>query len=679
MSDLPTSKILDLGYNGGNLWNTINFDISKHIEMSDVIDLENSPPHKAWQKKAFDKLRYSKNFIVKAVPGAGKSMLAMFLVVDRVIRSNYGKKTLILVPQQQLTKSFLDACDKKRMRIDGKEYAAGISFDCCKDTISKQEKLYGYLNKQPRDLKAQINTLMCIATHYNFVTVWDRLTIEQRRASVKNLILIADECHHVSYGEESEEMTILGKIFNEILSYKEETLEIGMLSATDFRGDNMEILSRENRREFSKYTLHWDEYYPTLGIKEFNFFFDFYDRDPLPAICERMQKNPSAHHLVILPKTGDKFRKDAETLKTYRLAIHKVVSATIEVVSDIGKRHNFLKLNENPAAYNAVIACDKFNEGTDWPPCDRIHNTASGKSLPRQYQINGRAFRHYSNKTTVEVTNYLQKRVECDSLREILSDYFNALMIAVMIDDEFCPVMLPNLPPAAKRRGESSTRLSDILEDDYAMFKAELFLNYELLHGKNKDLEKVKSVAESVAEKYWRDDLGISLESLCMGALAILYKANDRRKHGHCVKNIVKPMDISFIRDNIDKIWTKENILGDLVFGTVDPLPPEFFAEYRAVLESKKGELGVDSYHCNNLESNTKLNHTLRISSIKRTPVVDMTGKWIRLKNLSSVGRVLSMLGDECLTRVYSQVKVRGPHMVCYPRGRDILIYRDGL
>jgi superfamily II DNA or RNA helicase len=675
VSDFVPSKVLSLNYSGGNLWNAIDFDMSKHIASSDVIDLDNSPAHKAWQKKAFDALRYAKRFIVQAVPGAGKSMLAMFLVVDRIIQSDYKKKGLILVPQQQLSKSFLDACNKKRIRIDGKEYAAGISFDCCKDSSAKQEKLYSYLTKQPKDLKAQINTLMGIATHYNFVTVWERMTVAERRACVKNLFLMADECHHLSYGEQSEEMTKLGKIFNEILSYREETLDLGMLTATYFRGDNMDILSSEVRKEFSKYTLHWDEYYPTLGIKEFNFSFDFYDKDPLPSICERVRTDSSAHHLIILPKTGDRFRT-ADTLKTYRSAILKIIDTVTEVVSETGKKHNFTKLNENPDSYHAVIACDKFNEGTDWPPCDRIHNTACGQSLPRQYQINGRAFRHYANKDRVEVTNYLQKREKCDTLREMLSDYFNTLMIAVMIDETFNPVMLPNLPAAAKKRGESSSRLSDILEDKYVDFKFELFAHYESMGGKNQDIAAVRSVVESVVEGYWSADLGVSKDTLCLGALGLLYRANKNRKEGHQATEPIECMDVSFIRDNIDKIWIKENILGNLVFGTVDPLPPEFFSEYRAVLEKKKGELSVDSYRCKNLESNINLNHALQ-RHVEKTPVRDLTGKWARLKSTTKVGRVLSISDKECCIRVYTQVKAESVHIVCYRSKGELFVYRD--
>ena len=155
----------------------------------------------------------------------------------------------------------------------------------------------------------------------------------------------------------------------------QENCKIRLATATNYRGDQAIILSDEVRSRFLEYRLSWEEYFPQTGIESINVGFQLYDPDPLPYIVDRVRREPSRRHLIILPKKGYRFCNACTADRLIEL-LKDVIPAdsVLDLVTPKSQRRNKKLLYENPGQYHTVVSCCLFNEGTDWEMCDLMHN-----------------------------------------------------------------------------------------------------------------------------------------------------------------------------------------------------------------------------------------------------------------------------------------------------------------
>jgi hypothetical protein len=650
---------------------------------------------KKWQLKAFDELKDANKFILKAVPGAGKSFLALCLELDKVSRCGYNKKALPIVPQKHIANSFRNPCiNSSGILIKDKQFPQpSIDYDFCDSTPEKRKGLKEYLLTPVKDLRPvnheRFDHLLGITTHQNFIGTWMCLTPEEKRIALKDLILFIDECHHVCFDEKVAEMTNIGQILTEMLDINEPSCEIGLMTATYFRNDKKEILKGLHKDEFTKYVLRWDEYYPTLGIKDFTFDFVIYKEDPLDLICRALMQEPDHFHLVILPHTGDAFRI-AETKELYYSRFQKIFPdyTILDLVEPNTQDANFRRLNANPSQYHVVLACDLFNEGTDWPPCDRLHNAAysSDPSLPRLAQIIGRTLRKYEGKDSIVIVNYVHTDPEED-IRSYFTDHFNALMVSMMIDEMFRPIELPALPRTSKAQEEpEKVSLIEILDDNkYVQFIEELTLKCESLGVGLKDPQLVKGLCRTIAISYWdpkyAEKHNVSLDSFITAACAIVLRAKALTYAGGMHEKVEKiiPMDLSVIREEFDKIWLKDTGNGDLIFGTMEPLSDECFKDIREVIDRRLTTNTEDNLLWAETHAFVSRN---ALSSFRKQPdsspaaITNLLG--VEVKTPHGRGRVINQTGDKCEVRVYKLIEDYSKRIFLKRKG-DLYAYRGDI
>jgi hypothetical protein len=544
-----------------------------------------------WQKIAFEKLKDARYFLIQAVCGCGKSMFGIWMCMHHIIKSNFNKKTIIIVPQSQIAKSFISVNENSHLCLEynNEEWIWMVSHNIC-ERNKKGEELRKFILKPPvKPFNLQKNSVYgsnCVTTHQNFIQVWNKLTEDEKKIAIKDTTIIIDECHHSSVDEDNNESTLLGKVFHEILSFNEETCNIGLMTATFFRSDWKKIVPDQYKEYFikNKFVVRWDEHYKTLGIKEFFFDFIMYDENPISHIIQKIKDEPNEHHLIILPRTKSRFR-DENTLSEYIEEITKIIpiDKVLDVVTESGREQKFEQLNKNRTAYNVIIACSKFDEGTDWPPCNRLYFTSYGESITRQHQVFGRVFRKYKDKKDVKIYCYLENRKDND-LRGKLSTYFNALLTTMMVEDLFVPIKIPKLSPIVRDKvPKDNISLYDLLDEKYNKFKEYLFSSYDRLSIEEKnDPVAVRSVIDAISKEYYNTDFGVRYDDFNAAARGLIVRANSIRSGTNTFKNEI---DIDCLKNDFDKIWQKEKVLGCLIFGTEEPLPNDLFCEFRKLLE----------------------------------------------------------------------------------------------
>ena len=151
------------------------------------------------------------------------------------------------------------------------------------------------------------------------------------------------------------------------------------------------------------------------------------------------------------------------------------------------QEQNKALLFQHPDAFHVVVACRLFDEGTDWVPCNRLHNTDAGEaSLTLAVQRFFRPLRKHPAKKEVIIRNYIPRfspELEMGEQRAILSNRFNAVLACIVTQGELMPTIIP-----LKTEGTTGTRkrlsLQEAYGDDYHSVMEGLLRGYEAVEDK---------------------------------------------------------------------------------------------------------------------------------------------------------------------------------------------------
>jgi hypothetical protein len=281
-------------------------------------------------------------------------------------------------------------------------------------------------------------------------------------------------------------MNLLGKFVNEILN-NHGNAEVFAMTATPYRGDYSRIFSADQMEKFTCFSLDFLKYFPTLGIKQVDIEMEEYADidDVVGRVARNIGEEINRRHLVFVPPTGRKWRRNKADVDRLFDAIHEVImrktgcnletakSMVLDLVTESTQaKHDALLRQEpksgekHPPKFMVVVACMKCREGSDWCPADRIHNTSMEDSPPLNFQTNGRIFRHFPGKTHVKIRYYVEKfkNISCGR-REFVSDRVNYILHYMLMDDMLNPIMV-NIPPfiPVKKRDRKPNKGRSTLE-----------------------------------------------------------------------------------------------------------------------------------------------------------------------------------------------------------------------
>lgn len=546
---------------------------------------------KKWQTEAFQLGRPAKNFLIQSPGGAGKSLLQVMLAQADI--EDTGNKQLILVPKNHIHHGFYDD-DCIEFLLPGQKTASRWSvrsnFCTASKADAKTRLLAEYLLADVRQLRKE-GRLGAIATHKAMVEAWKLLDAGQKRKSLRHISLRIDESHHVSNvfhesdldlfnvkdkREILEEATRLGRFLHHVLRADEETVKVHLATATFFRGDRRTILSERFKKQFAHFYLPWDEHFETLGIDELTVDFLNYVDDPLEAVWNMVKCEPKERHLIIIPALTHRYRTNT-TLPTLLDGLEKIIPSAeiLDLVTPATQEAHKALLHKYPERFRAVVACRLFDEGTDWVPCTRMHNTdACEQSTTLAVQRIFRPLRPHPKKKVVRILNYLpdlSPEMGLDEKRQVLSNRLNAFLACIVTQGELIPNLV-RVKTTTKEGRRKRRSLQEIYGVDYVNVMADLLKEYESVDDKE-DSAKVERIAERVLRQFGvpedveKDDLR---EALLHQLVRI---ANPKGTTLDQERLLPKGIDAEAIRQQgFDKVWSKVSPVPSVLFHGTDNL-----------------------------------------------------------------------------------------------------------
>jgi hypothetical protein len=518
----------------------------------------------------------AQRFLIQAPGGSGKSLTQVVLAQADI--EACGNKQLILVPRNHIHHTFWSG-EEITFRLPASDHVSHwrVGLNLC--LKSDCNRLKQWLLAEP-----DTDCLVAITTHSAMVFVWKGLSKEEKRRALRRITFRIDEAHHISqvFHEADLELynvkdraailadaTALGSIVNYILRVNDSTVKLHLTTATFFRGDKKTILSKAFRRDFVHYELPWDEHFDTLGLSNLEFDFINYDGDLADLVVEAIREEPEEHHLIIIPALTHRYRT-RKTLAAIMSKLSKVFPAAevLDLVTQKTQKAHKALLMKHPEAFKVVVACRLFDEGTDWVPCSRLHNTDAGEdSVTLAVQRFFRPLRMHKDKQEVKIFNYIptfSPDLELMEQRAILSDRFNAVMACIVTQGELVPILVAVKKPTSEGHGHK--RWQDLYGDNYPVILEDLLKGYEQLPEKTG--KAVKELAEKVMDEYGcpdeieKEDV---IAALCHQVMRFLPKKSESGRRT-LVPTVIGADEIR--KQGFDKIWPKDAMDSAIWWGT---------------------------------------------------------------------------------------------------------------
>ena len=475
---------------------------------------------KNWQVDAFQVGRPARYFLIQSPGGAGKSLLQVMLAQADI--EDTGSKQLVLVPKNHIHHGFYDE-ESIRFVLPGQDrpsqWVVRSNFCSVSKCEAKTRLLREFLLADVRELRNQ-GRLAAIATHRAMVSAWDSMNDSDKKRALHHISFRVDESHHLSnvFHESDlhlfnvkdkeailEDATQLGQVLQEVLVRDEETVKVHLATATFFRGDRRTILSDRFKDDFAHYYLPWDEHFQTLGIDHLSFDFLNYHGDPIPPLIDMVRSEPHERHLIIIPALSRRYRtQDSLGRILTGLAASFPGDEVLDLVSPATQEANKRLLHRCPESFRVVIACRLFDEGTDWVPCSRLHNTdACESSVTLAVQRFFRPLRSHPVKRVVKILNYIPDmslEMTLEEKRQVLSNRLNAFLACIVTQGELMPCLV-TMKGIPKGRQPKRMSLQEVYGRTYPEVMADLLKGYELV-GDKADASEIEGVAERVLAKH---------------------------------------------------------------------------------------------------------------------------------------------------------------------------------
>ena len=439
-----------------------SFDSEFHIDTSSIVNDETYHNLRQWQSEGYCKLVNEKHWFVKAPTGAGKSVLIQALVWTKLLK-NPKLKAIIAVPQKIITQSFdsFNFITPDGFNISWQ--AENVTEKSNVSTHCNAQKIINMLQQQDSNSPADRIMVCC---HQSLVNAF---TLNKR--AFKNVLLVIDEIHH-SECEEFTDIDVqtynrLGQVINHVFEHASANNELGISTATFFRGNRKNILPLDHMNQIVKYEYAFDEFIrDDCGFESFGYDFLLYGSQYKSALDELFNKGQPFQKTIIhippvnsIPSTG----KNNDVQKVYQ-AIANCKHPEIEQegpVTKVKRNGKWIKIinfvnsedradkkeyvkqahkPENADMLDAIIALNMFKEGANWRWATQGVIIGFRKSATEQIQIMGRLIRPAPDKRKINFYQVIQFNPK--NTDEQFNDYLKTIYLAMLFEDIFKPVKL---------------------------------------------------------------------------------------------------------------------------------------------------------------------------------------------------------------------------------------------
>ena len=426
--------------------------------------------------------------------GSGKTYSILYLTAGEFIVK--PTKTIIAVPQTLIANGYLSA---KLLLPNNKKVDWHIlnKLNLCSDNKVVQEAntktIIDFLKAPcvPDILSA--NVVIC--THQLLAFLYAKLQKKKQLSILSNKNIWIDEAHHLS-GTECENGL---KYFNKIGHFvqyciRNKTVNIGLTTATPFRGDKTSLLPSLDK--FTTFKQPLDEHLKTMKyLKTFTFRFILCDTDMYKGIKEVFKKSLKKKTIIYIPPVITKYLSGTKYEQVERIidTISKVFGKGKEVKitenkglytlkNSKGKKLTIIDLveeshREYKKAYmgkyskskngpDVVISLNLFIEGVDYVPLERAIVMGPRDSITDMIQRFGRLIRDWKGKTKAELYLLLPFRVDENKFEDDLNTYLKSLYLSMLMEEIYSPTILKGIPKKNKTNKPSIRKLT-IFEEKF--------------------------------------------------------------------------------------------------------------------------------------------------------------------------------------------------------------------
>ncbi|GAB4185879.1 MAG: hypothetical protein Tsb0015_03220 [Simkaniaceae bacterium] len=429
---------------------------------------------RTWQIDAFNDLKGAPLMILNAPMGSGKSWLMCALAAFKM-EKDLSLRTVIGVPQSIIASGFTRA---KLTLPNGAKINWKVTYNLCAESKSDRRttnELIDWLANPLSDFEDRI--LLC--THSTLLRAFRKLEKEKRLDLLSNLLLWLDEAHHVmnTASEDFPEIVDsngIGQLVEHLLSQPVQNVQLGLTTASFFRGDRRALLTPDMESKFARYNLPYDKYLESMKhLQSFSFDFLICGYDYINGI-EALVKQKRGKDIIWVPHPNSlqSTRKKTQEVQTIIDKYHAIYGGKpkkdekgitilgeaeqtfkiIDLVDDHPIRRSLGKsyirnpvLNKDQHALDAIIALNMFKEGANWIWADRAIIVGTRSSLVDIIQMIGRVFRDAEGKKHAEVIQLLPfslDQKDDKGFRENLNDYLKAIYASLILENILDPVKI---------------------------------------------------------------------------------------------------------------------------------------------------------------------------------------------------------------------------------------------
>jgi len=449
-----------------------------------------------WQRLAFLALCDTTYSIINAPMGSGKSLLMCIISAYRLLK-NPSLRCIISVPQTIIGSGFRRQSFKLP---DGRKIDWVPQYNFCNDDEYPDEGTIQGVISFLKGPHASFNDRILLCTHATLVAVYKRLKDRNQLSLLKNLMLWIDEAHHVKNIDMDVEWAqgtyISARVSNGIgdlsahfVDHPEMNLQLGLATASFFRGDRCTLLSKEMEPKFKRFNLPYDQYLESMDyLRSFSFSFRICNNDHSKTIKEILQTRRGKDiiyipHPVSRHSSGCKYKAvdriisrcqevygGTKTDEPNGLAVLRNGKSDYKILDLVDedqrpeKKQFTTTINDDRNALDLIVALGMFKEGADWIWADRSIIVGPRNSLTDMIQMIGRLFRDAKGKKHVEIVVLLPfslEHVKKKELRDNLNSYLKAVFASLLLENVLHPVKIKGPAPSEDKDGKKSGKSNE--------------------------------------------------------------------------------------------------------------------------------------------------------------------------------------------------------------------------
>jgi hypothetical protein len=598
----------------------VNFDFFdenwSHLEKCAPVLSDDTPKELGYGNRGYQIEQYlwseGKGRTITTSPtGSGKSLMQVINAAREIKESDYGQRQVFGVPQLNIGRGF---SKHKKIVVDGEIYDFEIEADCCVDSENPVQKIKKFLLGRVRVNECRKNKVIggctAVVSYASLLSAFNSMTEAEKKRVIKRTTFRFDEVHHILGVEEgcANERNRLGELCKFLL---DNGAKVHLTTATFFRGDRGVILGKKYMDQFETFRVPFLVYFEALCLRSFhNEFVSYKDAEHLKKeILSSVKSEKENRAIIIVPSKGHGFFKDTNKNVWTKSLVKELKTIygsgqVLDLVSPETQAKDKKRLISEDQDFSVIVTCAIGREGTDWPMCSRVYNTVLDKNVLQPVQKMGRALRPHDGKKDAKMINYVRHfdgwDAKPETIRQCLSDRFNAIVVASILDDMFHQILMPTIPQG--KSGKKQVSLEDVYGEKRHDLVIDLVKQVAAIPEDSQSGESIDKVIDKIIEKF----KGEMMEEVSHSEIKIRLRKEVARRYSPKDPSLrIKGVKVDFVRkegwDKVvkSKIVSRSLFNGEANLKEMKSLRDFFEKENRLILDeviAVTNELGINYF-----------------------------------------------------------------------------------